>query len=120
MSAQMQPIIEAMKPLIILAVVAFGIEIIVNLLFSGKKKSRYQSRKRANDREHAKVTQKMRYDVLHRDGFRCVKCGRSKEDGVKLHIDHIKPISRGGKSKMSNLQTLCEDCNMGKGNKYIE
>lgn len=114
MSAQMQPIIETMKPLIILAVVAFSIEIIVNLFFSGKKKSRYQSRK------HAKVTQKMRYDVLHRDGFRCVKCGRSKEDGVKLHVDHIKPVSRGGKSKMSNLQTLCEDCNMDKGNKYIE
>ncbi len=40
--------------------------------------------------------------------------------GVKLHVDHIKPVSRGGKSVMSNLQTLCEDCNCGKGNKYEE
>lgn len=74
----------------------------------------------ANDEEHAKVTRAMRYDVLRRDDFRCVKCGRGREDGVKLHVDYIKPVSRGGKSVMSNLQTLCEDCNCGKGNKYEE
>lgn len=119
MSGSLQPIFEAMKPIIVLAVLAFAFGVIIDLLFP-KGRKRYQSRKRANDREHAKVTQKMRYDVLHRDGFRCVRCGRGKEDGVKLHVDHIKPVSRGGKSKMSNLQTLCEDCNLGKGNKYAE
>ncbi len=62
----------------------------------------------------------MRYDVLCRDNFHCVRCGRGKEDGVKLHVDHIVPVSRGGKSVMSNLQTLCEDCNCGKGNRYEE
>lgn len=36
-----------------------------------------------------------RCDVLHRDGFRYVRCGRGREDGVKLHVDHIKPVSRG-------------------------
>lgn len=93
---------------------------------SKKKKERekhrleYQDRRMTNDEEHAKVTRAMRYDVLRRDGFRCVKCGRGREDGVKLHVDHIKPVSRGGKSVMSNLQTLCEDCNCGKGNKYEE
>lgn len=73
-----------------------------------------------NDAEHAKVTRAMRYDVLRRDNFHCVRCGRGKEDGVKLHVDHIVPVSRGGKSVMSNLQTLCEDCNCGKGNRYEE
>lgn len=34
-------------------------------------------------------------DVLHRDGFRYVRCGRGHEDGVKLHVDHITPVSRG-------------------------
>lgn len=43
-----------------------------------------------------------------------------REDGVKLHVDHVVPVSRGGKSTMDNLQTLCEDCNCGKGNKYVE
>lgn len=70
--------------------------------------------------ELAKVTRAMRYDVLRRDNFHCVRCGRGKEDGVKLHVDHIVPVSRGGKSVMSNLQTLCEDCNCGKGNRYEE
>ena len=60
----------------------------------------------------------MRYDALRRNGFWCVKFGRGREDGVKLHVDHIKPVSRGGKSVLSNLQTLCEDCNCGKGSKY--
>lgn len=62
----------------------------------------------------------VRYDVLRRDNFHCVRCGRGKEDGVKLHVDHIVPVSRGGKSVMGNLQTLCEDCNYGKGNRYEE
>lgn len=85
-----------------------------------KRRLECQDRRMANDEEHAKVTRAMRYDVLRRDGFRCVKCGRGREDGVKLHVDHIKPVSRGGKSVMSNLQTLCEDCNCGKSNKYEE
>jgi len=42
------------------------------------------------------------------------------QDDVKLHVDHIVPVSRGGKSVMGNLQTLCEDCNCGKGNRYEE
>ena len=60
----------------------------------------------------------MRYDVMKRDGFRCVLCGREASDGVKLHVDHIIPIARGGKTIKSNLRTLCEDCNLGKKDKY--
>lgn len=85
-----------------------------------KRRLEYQDRRLANDAEHAKVTRAMRYDVLRRDNFHCVRCGRGKEDGVKLHVDHIVPVSRGGKSVMDNLQTLCEDCNCGKGNRYEE
>ena len=85
-----------------------------------KRRLEYQDRRLANDAEHAKVTRAMRYDVLRRDNFHCVRCGRGKEDGVKLHVDHIVPVSRGGKSVMSNLQTLCENCNCGKGNRYEE
>lgn len=85
-----------------------------------KRRREYQDRRLANDAEHARVTRAMRYDVLRRDNFRCVRCGRGREDGVKLHVDHIVPVSRGGKSTMSNLQTLCEDCNLGKGSRYLE
>lgn len=64
------------------------------------------------------MTQSLRYDIMKRDNFRCVLCGRGAEDGVKLHVDHIIPVSKGGKTVPSNLRTLCEDCNFGKRDKY--
>ena len=39
------------------------------------------------------------------------------KDGVKLHVDHIIPVYKGGKTTMSNLQTLCDRCNLGKSDK---
>jgi len=67
--------------------------------------------------ERAKMSESMRYDVFKRDGFRCRICGASANDGAKLHVDHIIPISKGGRTRMDNLQTLCDRCNIGKGNK---
>lgn len=69
----------------------------------------------SNTAERAKITPKLRYDVLYRDDFRCRACGASVETGAHLHIDHIKPISKGGKSELGNLQALCSICNQGKG-----
>ena len=66
-------------------------------------------------RERALMTASLRYDILKRDGFRCVLCGRGAADGVKLEVDHVKPVSRGGKTVPGNLRTLCFDCNRGKG-----
>ncbi len=62
----------------------------------------------------------MRWKVLERDGFKCVKCGRSAADGVKLHADHIYPKSRGGMATLDNGQTLCDECNIGKGARVPE
>lgn len=64
------------------------------------------------------MTDSLRYDVLKRDDFKCVLCGFSAQDGVKLHVDHIFPISKGGKTEMKNLRTLCSNCNHGKSAKY--
>ena len=61
-----------------------------------------------------------RYKVLKRDNFKCVACGRSAEDGVKLHIDHKIPFSLGGLTILENLRTLCSECNISKSNKYID
>lgn len=67
--------------------------------------------------ERGEVSDSLRYDVMNRDKFRCVICGASADEGVRLHIDHIVPISKGGKSTPDNLRTLCERCNIGKSNK---
>ncbi len=66
------------------------------------------------------ITKSRRYDILNRDGFRCKVCGRGSESGIKLHVDHIWPVSKGGGKEDWNLQTLCNECNSGKSNKEPE
>lgn len=57
----------------------------------------------------------LRKSVLKRYGFKCMKCGAT--DCV-LQVDHIKPRSRFPELQFEfdNLQVLCKDCNMEKGN----
>lgn len=68
-------------------------------------------------RERSRMTDKLRQKILERDGYKCCLCGYSKKDGVKLHVDHIIPVSKGGTTVESNLRTLCDACNWGKGTK---
>lgn len=73
---------------------------------------------KADSSERGKMTQSLRYNIMSRDSFKCTLCGRNNaQDGVKLHVDHIIPISRGGKTEPSNLRTLCAECNHGKSDK---
>jgi len=74
-----------------------------------------------NKRDKRDISLKLRLKVLYRDNFRCVFCGRSPalNPGVNLHIDHIKPFSKGGKTTLENLQTLCQECNLGKSNQNL-
>ena len=64
------------------------------------------------------VYKEWRIRVYKRDNFTCVQCGASpaKDQSVELHVDHIKPWSRGGETIYKNLQTLCLKCNLGKSN----
>jgi hypothetical protein len=56
----------------------------------------------------------LRFQVFRRDSFTCQYCGR-KAPLVALHVDHIRPWSRGGSNDIANLRTSCETCNIGKG-----
>ncbi len=78
---------------------------------NGKKyeETKKQERKIMND--------DIRYNVLKRDNFTCQICGATNKDGAKLEVDHIIPVSKGGKTVMNNLQTLCDRCNKGKSDK---
>lgn len=66
-------------------------------------------------KERAKMSPKVRYEVIRRDGYRCRACGFGVQDGAHLHVDHIVAIANGGATAMDNLQTLCTVCNLGKG-----
>lgn len=67
--------------------------------------------------ERGKVSNKMRFSIYKRDGYRCCKCGAIQNKYTKLEVDHIIPIAKGGKSTYENLQTLCHKCNVEKGDR---
>jgi len=62
-------------------------------------------------REIDDFTTEQKEEILKRDGYKCVVCGRGLENGVELHVDHIKPKYLGGKSTVENGQTLCAQHN---------
>ena len=61
------------------------------------------------------ISKRVRFEVFKRDSFKCQYCGKSSPD-VILHIDHIKPVSKGGSNDVTNLLTACDSCNLGKSN----
>lgn len=83
-----------------------------------EKNNRSWKKSRANTRPT--ISKKLRFEIFQRDNFCCRYCGRSKDDdGVRLHIDHKTPYSKGGKDDFNNLLTACSDCNEGKSDKVI-
>ncbi len=55
--------------------------------------------------------------LLEKWGRKCTYCG--KKD-IPLQIEHIKPKSKGGSNRVSNLCLSCQKCNQKKGNKSVE
>lgn len=77
---------------------------------------RYHNRQSSKNGHRQKLTKAKRYRVMRRDGFTCQLCGATpKDDRVRLELDHKHPVSRGGSNDDSNLWTLCNPCNRGKG-----
>lgn len=64
------------------------------------------------------MTKELKDRIKKRDNYTCQVCGKYMPDEVGLHIDHILPVSKGGKSIPSNLQVLCSKCNGSKSNKF--
>ena len=64
----------------------------------------------------------LRFRVLHRDRFKCVLCGDHPARNAEcvLHVDHLVPWSKGGKTREDNLRTLCATCNVGRGNRFTD
>ena len=85
-----------------------GISKDYNISKDDKSNSKHTTRRDINLR--------MRFKVFLRDNFKCCICGASPatDPDVVLHVDHIKPWSKGGETVMENLQTLCSKCNLGK------
>lgn len=74
----------------------------------------------AKRRTRREISDRQRFRILVRDGFRCKSCGASPliQPGVELHVDHILPWSKGGETTDDNLESKCKQCNLGKGNAF--
>jgi hypothetical protein len=92
----------------------------VNILEPKKEPKKQKTIPRAEDRRGINLS--LRYKILVRDNFRCVRCGRSPATtpSVELHIDHKNPFSNQGKTVLENLETKCKECNLGKSHRHIE
>lgn len=81
-----------------------------NLSFNKEKKA---------TKKRPPISSVLRFEIFQRDNFTCQYCNRTKNDGIKLVVDHIIPVSEGGKTTFENLITACNECNSGKSNKLI-
>lgn len=54
-----------------------------------------------------------------RYGYRCLMCGRTEPD-IKLTLDHVVPVSKGGTNDISNGQPLCVSCNSRKHTQTLD
>lgn len=93
--------------------VTFDLEKLIEIR---KKIQRIQTRRLSVQFERRKLTPSLREKILKRDHYTCQNCGnsRKKEPNLLLEVDHIIPVSRGGKTEENNLQTLCWKCNRSK------
>ena len=73
------------------------------------------ARRRARKRTTAvqPITATQIADRMAYFGNACWMCG-----GAFEHIDHVKPLSKGGPHMLANLRPACRDCNQWKYNKW--
>lgn len=71
----------------------------------------------------------MKINIIERDGFKCQICGKyissienayavAKKGAGLFHIDHIVPVSQGGRATMENLRLTCPKCNQSRKKKF--
>ncbi len=60
-----------------------------------------------------------RKNIYRRDNNTCQYCGK-RLPTQELNIDHVVPLSRGGKNTWENVVCSCISCNVRKGNRTLE
>jgi 5-methylcytosine-specific restriction endonuclease McrA len=58
-------------------------------------------------------------EIQARWGHACLCCGRCAPE-IKLTVDHVLPLSKGGSNAAHNIQPLCGSCNSRKKDKHID
>ena len=69
------------------------------------------------DRRHL---QYIRQRLIAKHGMVCALCSKPIKSEEELTIDHIIPRAMGGATTYENCQLAHKECNLRKGNKYID
>ena len=75
-----------------------------------------ENQKRRATKKQVTVEHVDRRTVYIRDDGRCHLCG-CKVLFKKMHLDHVKPLSKGGAHSYANVRVSCSQCNLRKGNR---
>lgn len=70
---------------------------------------------RRHDTEGADLTTKQWEAMLQAANGICSYCGTEQ----RLQLDHVLPLSRGGRHTLTNVVPACADCNMVKNSKTV-
>lgn len=86
--------------------------------FTDSNELPYEGTKTETDFYRTTQWLRLRTKAFERYGNKCACCGATPDTGAILHVDHIKPRSKYPQLalELTNLQILCEACNIGKLN----
>jgi len=78
-----------------------------------------RSQREANWQGMNWIRQEKRLAIYMRDGLACAYCSEGVEEGVRLTLDHVIPVEKGGSNNSDNLITCCDRCNGAKGERHV-
>jgi hypothetical protein len=82
----------------------------IHMIYKQKREARKRRRAGGSHTRAQWQALKRRYN------FTCLKCRRTEPE-IKLTRDHVDPA---GSDDIENIQPLCEDCNIEKGDSVID
>jgi hypothetical protein len=82
-----------------------------------RAKIKYFIEKYTPSKRTKKLSQKETNELKEKQKDICPLCNEKIFNNDKIHIDHIKPISKGGEDTIENMQITHSDCNLSKGNR---
>ena len=78
-------------------------------------------KKRVKEENRYMFTLDEKRTMLKRTDGKCARCGKELHVGTKdCTVEHIIPLSKGGKNEPTNLICMCKSCNLEKGNDIVE